>query len=47
MGKEFENWPKENWVIMWKVYAIAFAVVIVIIMPWAVGVFQLGRWIFF
>ena len=38
---------EDSVIIPLKVYGSAFAFVILIILPWIVGVFQLGRWIFF
>lgn len=42
-----EMYPKEDNTLMWKVYGAAFAFVVLVIIPWAIGAFQLGRWIFF
>jgi len=32
---------------MRKVYGFAFIFIVLIIIPWVIGVFTLGRWIFF
>jgi len=33
--------------VMWKIYGSAFIFIVLIIIPWVIGVFTLGRWIFF
>ena len=47
MMSEYENWPKDDWTKILKGYGIALAAVILGVVPWAVGVFTLGRWLFF
>lgn len=40
-----EMYHKEDWKYTAKVYGVAFAVVIVVIMPWAIGVCMIAKWI--
>ena len=42
-----EMYGEEDWVSALKIYGGAFAFVVLVILPWTVGAFQLGRWIFF
>jgi hypothetical protein len=44
----FEMFSEESeFKAMLKVYGCAFAFVVLIIMPWAIGALQLIKWIFF
>ena len=44
---EIEMFHEQSWWEESKPIIIAFGVVVVVIIPWCVGVFMLGKWIIF
>ena len=37
----------EDWSTIFKIYGCAFGIVLGFILPWGIGIFILGKWIFF